>query len=456
MGMTSSAASRLRTVTLLTVAVVMVSLLFSTAARADVGLSLRANLWETVPKDDPVYEDLSKLADLGVIRIPDRVRSGALTRYDIADLIYRASRELEARHGTELSLNGTDGQAIVAGLKEKYSDEIQWVRWSYSRVPLFDSGEPMVGSVSGISQRDGVSAVLDVSRERLTASLPSLPPASRIAADSELTYSTEPLVVRIPGSSGMTLNVAGTLAPLVDRDLRVGEISPYSIYPESVRGLKYRIDAEARSPGFEFHLSHEGTSLMPRHSISADSSQSEASAIYKINSGISLAAGMVVKSGSEGVKSASGIDLTFQVVPRYLSAILGLNVGDPESDEFGADDWRRLSTEIGLSGQYPISSAAMLRGAYSYQMYASRADRPQTTLSTGVDYTPAPGTTVTAELEVVDDPEKGVSSEKGVGLAFQVDPNSTVQLNLFHSDGGGSSSGSGAKWGAEFQWKFKF
>lgn len=342
MGTTSSATLRLRMTVLSTAVILIVSLLFCTVATANVGLSLRTNLWETVPRDDPVYEDLNKLADLGVIRIPDRVRSGALTRYDIADLIYRASKELETRHGSELSLNGTDGQAIVAGLREKSSEEIQWVRWGYSRMPLFDSGEPIVSVASGVSERDGLSAKLDEYGERVTASLPSLSPVSRFAGDSELSYGPEPLVVRIPGSSWMTLNVAGTLAPLMDHDLRPGEVSPYSIYPESVRGLKYRIDAEARWPGFEFHLSHEGTSSMPRHSISADSSQSEASAVYEIKSGVSLVAGMVVKSGREGVRSASGVDLTFQVVPRYLSAILGLNVGDPESDGSGADEWRRL------------------------------------------------------------------------------------------------------------------
>ena len=50
--------------------VVVIGLCCQSTVMADVGLSLRVNLWETVPSDDPVYEDLSKLADLGIIRLP--------------------------------------------------------------------------------------------------------------------------------------------------------------------------------------------------------------------------------------------------------------------------------------------------------------------------------------------------------------------------------------------------
>ncbi len=437
--------------------VVVIGLCCQSTVMADVGLSLRVNLWETVPSDDPVYEDLSKLADLGIIRLPSRAQTSLLTRYDIADLIYRADRELRSRsEETELSFGDGSGREIVAGLREEYAAEIQWVSRNYTSMLGNNSDQITdklsLSGIAGLSDREGVSSELPGYRG-VPITVPELPPASAVESDPEadVSYSIDPLVMRI---SGLAVNVAGIITQFEDSEHGFRNISQYLLYPKSVRGLKYRIDAWAESSGFELHLSHEGMTSMPRQSVSVDASQSEASATYEISPSVRLVAGMVAKSDQEGFKSESGVGLTFQVVPRYLWANLGLNVSDSESyDMSGPDDWRRFRTEIGLSGQYPISSEAMVRAAYSYLRYSSASERSQTVLSTGVDYTPLPGTTVSAELEVKDDPEKGLSSVKGVGLGYEINPDTSVMLNLFQTEGTG---GSGETWGAEFQWKFKF
>lgn len=445
--------------------VLSILVLYPGAAAASVGLSLRVNLWEVVPLDDPVFDNLRKLADLGVISYPEGMRTDGLTRYDIADLIYRASRRLESSQGSGLSLTDSDGQRILAGLRKEFEDEIKWVSWGYDSIRISDSemilDPPVSRSALEATEREGISARLDEHRERIAASVPPLSPASRAAGDqgTEMTYAPDPLTLEIPGAPGLTVNIAGMLASVEKQETRPGAVSPYSLYPESIRNLKYRIDAEAKSPGFELRFSHEGLSSMPRHSISADTSQSEASAVYEISPDVSLVAGMIVKSTEKGITSESGVDLTFQVVPTYLSASLGLNVVDPEAGEEGSGgDWRRTSTEIGLSGQYPLSEVVKISGTYLYQVYANTLGQSQTKLSTGVDYTPLPGAKVTAGVEVIDDPEKGLSSVKGVGLGYEIDPDTSVRLSVFHSENsqGSIDSGVGAKWGAEFQWTFKF
>jgi len=448
------------------IALIVVSwILCSGAAVASVGLSLRVNLWEVVPLDDPVFEDLRRLADLGVISYPEQMREDRLTRYDVADLIYRASRNLESKQGGGLSLNDSDGQKILAGLRKEYEDEIKWVSWGYDNIRVSDismTSDPVVPRSSlEVTERDGISARLDEHRERIAASVPSLSPASSAAGDlsTEIMYAPDPLTLVIPGAPGLTLNIAGMLSSVEAQEPVPGAISLYSLYPESIRNLKYRIDAEATSPGFELRFSYEGLSSMPSHSISADSTQSEASAVYEISPDIRLIAGMIVKSSDEGISSESGVDLRFQVVPTYLSASLGLNVVGPETDQGGGTDgWRRLSTEIGLTGQYPLSEVIKIRGTYLYRVYANRLGKSQTTLSTGVDYTPLPGAKVTADVEVIDDPEKGLSSVKGVGLGYEIGADTSVKLSVFHSEGGQGSidPGVGSKWGAEFQWTFKF
>lgn len=445
--------------------IVVCLVLCSGAAAANVGLSLRVNLWEVVPLDDPVFEDLRRLADLGVISYPEVIHEDRLTRYDVADLIYRASRNLESKQGSGLSLNDSDGQKILAGLRKEYEDEIQWVSWGYDNLRISNSDiipDPVVPrSTLEVTAREGISARLDEHRERIAASVPSLSPASTAGdLSNEMLYAPDPLtLVIIPGAPGLTLNIAGMLSSIEAQEPVPGVVSPYSLYPESIRNLKYRIDAEARSPGFQLRFSYEGLSSMPRHSISADSTQSEASAVYEISPDVRLIAGMVLKSTNKGITSESGVDLRFQVVPTYLSASLGLNVVDPEADQDGStDEWRRLSTEIGLSGQYPLSEVVQIRGTYLYRVYADRLGQSQTTLSTGVDYTPLPGAKVTAGVEVIDDPEEGVSSVKGVGLGYEIGTDTSVKLSVFHSEGGQGSidPGVGSKWGAEFQWTFKF
>ena len=430
-----------------------------------VGLSLRVNLWEVVPLDDPVFEDLRRLADLGVINYPDRMHEERLTRYDIADLIYRASRNLESKQSSGLSLADSTGQQILAGLRKEYEDEIRWVSWGYDSLRLSDAEMildlAVPRSTLEVTEREGISARLGELRERMAASVPPLSPASTAAGDlpTQVTYVPDPLTLEVPGAPGLVLNVAGMLSSVEAQEPVPFAVSPYSLYPESIRNLKYRVDAEARSPGFELRLSHEGFSSMPRHSISADSSQSEASAVYEISPDVSLIAGMIVKSGEKGITSESGVDLRFQVVPTYLSASLGLNVVEPGAgDGQSADGWRRLSTQIGLSGQYPLSEVIKISGTYLYRVFASRLGQSQTTLSTGVDYTPLPGAKVTAGVEVIDDPEKGLSSVKGVGLGYEVGSDSSVKLSVFHSESGQGSidPGVGSKWGAEFQWTFKF
>jgi len=427
----------------------------SCVATAGVQLSLRSNLWEIVPRDDPVYDDLNTLADLGIIKLPERAYLNPLTRYDIADLIYRAGRELEEKYaGVDLPLDMRDGREIIAGLREEYADEIQWVDWAYSKL---NSGEDAIRGLSSL----GVFAGLDyggVSSGSVAAPLPGSLSASAIAENSgrNVSFNIDPVNVNI---SDLAVNVAGSLVPYEEDDYGFRIITPYSLYPESMRGLKYRIDAYAESSGFQLRLSHSGTSSLPRDSLSVDTAQSEASAVYEIHPDVKLVAGMVVKSDQTGVRRESGVDLTFQVVPMYLSASLGLNISNSDtSDGTGIEDWRRYSTEVGLRGQYPISSEAIIRAAYSYLRYANSADRVGTILSTGVDYTPSPGTTVTAELEVKDDPESGISSVRGVGLGYQIDQDMSVMLNLFQEEEAthGANSESGTKWGAEFQWRFKF
>lgn len=426
---------------------------------ASVGLSLRVNLWETVPSDDPVYEELSRLADLGIIRLPARAQTSLLTRYDIADLIYRADRELRSRSEVaELSFDN-GGREIIAGLREEYSAEIQWV--SGNHPSGLNGGEQItnrlgLSGASGLPDYERVSSGLG-GHPGVSIAVPSLPPASAVEVGSEVSsYSIDPLTMRI---SGLAVNLAGTLTQLEDGEHGFRNITPYySLYPKSVRGLKYRIDAFAESPGFELRVSHEGTTPMPEQAESTDATQSEASATYEISPSVKLVAGMVTRSDHKGSESRSGVDLTFQVVPFYLWANLGLNVNDSGSPESELDDWRRFSTEIGLSGEYPISGETMLRAAYSHLRYANASDRSETVLSTGVDYTPLPGATVSAGVEVKDDPEKGLSSVKGVGLGYEINPDTSVMLSLFQTEGTVDSAnpGEGAKWGAEFQWKFKF
>ena len=278
---------------------------------------------------------------------------------------------------------------------------------------------------------------------RSCASVPPLSPASRAAGDhvTEMTYAPVPLTLEIPGAPGLTVNIGGMLASVEKQETRPGAVSPYSLYPESIRNLKYRIDAEAKSPGFELRFSHEGLSSMPRHSISADTSQSEASAVYEISPDVSLVAGMIVKSTEKGITSESGVDLTFQVVPTYLSASLGLNVVDPEAGEEGSGgDWRRTSTEIGLSGQYPLSEVVKISGTYLYQVYANTLGQSQTKLSTGVDYTPLPAK-VTAGLGH-SDPEGSPVSRGGIGI--QIGPGYIGEIRRFRF--GGSQGASTPGW----------
>ena len=179
---------------------------------ADVGLSLRVNLWETVPSDDPVYEDLSKLADLGIIRLPSRAQTSLLTRYDIADLIYRADRELRSRsEETELSFGDGSGREIVAGLREEYAAEIQWVSRNYTSMLGNNSDQITdklsLSGIAGLSDREGVSSELPGYRG-VPITVPELPPASAVESDPEadVSYSIDPLVMRI---SGLAVNVAG-------------------------------------------------------------------------------------------------------------------------------------------------------------------------------------------------------------------------------------------------------
>ena len=98
----------------------------------------------------------------------------------------------------------------MAGLREEYAAEIQWVSRNYTSMLGNNSDQITdklsLSGIAGLSDREGVSSELPGYRG-VPITVPELPPASAVESDPEadVSYSIDPLVMRI---SGLAVNVA--------------------------------------------------------------------------------------------------------------------------------------------------------------------------------------------------------------------------------------------------------
>ena len=115
--------------------VLSILVLYPGAAAASVGLSLRVNLWEVVPLDDPVFDNLRKRRS-GVISYPEDAHEGLPNMF---------SSDLPGQQGGWSRVKGravlTDSAgAGLAGLRRNC--EIKWVSWGYDGIRISDRKDP--------------------------------------------------------------------------------------------------------------------------------------------------------------------------------------------------------------------------------------------------------------------------------------------------------------------------
>ena len=428
------------------------------AAFERVGFIVSANPFDEVPVTHFAYEALAELAAADLVSIPPAIRTSTLTRFEIARAVFEASTTLEGLIDS-MALGRADQErlgAIIATLKHEFANEFQWLL----SLPLL--GNPTINSgrfddgtlkrpqvVIGPSLREEEPAAMRRSYSELFPVSPvQSGPGSVEAAsfqDGEGTpdtFETDPFAIDIPGVRDFSFDVAGSLRALRSDGERHAQPLWSGPHPDYINGLYYKVQATARSVDLELNLAYSGTYNVPSDSLRAVRTHSEARAIYLINQGLRLAAGVEVHHDDTGADSQSGLDLSFDVLPRYLWGSLGLLLSSSDEYDSGISDTvrREMRTQIGIEGRLPLSDVATLKGTYLYEAYsdllAGSSGGSQQRFATGVEYSLGPRASLTADLELIDDSASGLSSTKGLGIGYEMDDDSSLRLQFTQIDGG--------------------